>query len=207
MGSLIELTGKRFGKLVVIGRAGRDKHYNTRWLCRCDCGNETVVLGGNLTRGASMSCGCTRGGKPTHGHCGERIYTNWKQMKKRCSNPNDKYFKDYGGRGINVCKEWDDFDQFYKWAMEHGYSDELTIDRIDNDGDYCPDNCRWATQKEQARNKRNNHLLTYNGETLTMVDWAEIVGIPYNTLERRINALGWSVERALTEPVKNRSGD
>ena len=127
----------------------------------------------------------------------------WYNIKRRCYDPTDRNFKDYGGRGITVCVEWkNDFKSFYDWAMANGYLDNLTIDRIDVNGNYCPDNCRWATIYEQANNKRNNHLLTYNGCTTTMAEWSRKAKIPYRTLINRINVLGWPVDKALTTPVR-----
>lgn len=131
----------------------------------------------------------------------ERLYSIWKRMKDRCNNPNHKYFSYYGGRGITVCDEWQkNFPAFYEWAIQNGYDDSLTIDRIDSNGNYDPCNCRWVTRHEQMLNTRRNHYLTYNGETLTVNEWAEKFGIKQNTLLYRIRR-GWSVERALTKRV------
>lgn len=137
-----------------------------------------------------------------HGKRRTRLYNIWCCMKKRCYNKNYTYYHNYGGRGIKVCEEWlNDFQAFYDWSMSHGYSDDLTIDRKDNDGDYCPDNCRWVNRKSQNRNSRNCHYLEYNGETHTITEWSEITGIPMKIIHLRITRLKWSVERALTEPV------
>ena len=123
-------------------------------------------------------------------------------MRNRCFNSNNKSFVYYGGRGISVCDEWNEFLNFEKWAIQNGFEENLTLDRIDVNGNYEPENCRWISQKEQMRNTRANHLLTYNGYTKTMADWAEITGIPYSTLKQRINKYNYSVEKALTKPVK-----
>lgn len=132
-----------------------------------------------------------------HGLGKSRLYNVWKTMRRRCNSPTANKYKNYGGRGIKVCNEWQEFPLFYEWAMANGYADNLTIDRIDNDGDYCPENCRWATNKEQARNRRSNHLITYQGETHTLIEWSEITGIPRHKLSDRLCKLNWTVERAL----------
>jgi hypothetical protein len=126
-------------------------------------------------------------------------------MKNRCHNPRTPRFDDYGGRGITVCDEWkDDFQAFYDWAMSNGYSGDLTIDRIDNDKGYSPDNCRWATRVMQGNNSRHNHMITFNGETRSLSDWGRLFGLSFHLLSNRINRYGWTIERALTTPISNR---
>lgn len=133
-----------------------------------------------------------------HGHRHTRLYNIWSGLKARCNRKSNPDYKLYGKRGIRVCDEWNDFTEFYAWAMSNGYGETLTIDRIDTDGDYCPSNCRWVTWKTQANNKRNNHMITFCRKRATLQQWADTVGIKANTLLYRLRR-GWSVERALTE--------
>lgn len=208
MVKMIDLTGKRFGRLTVIEQSSSTERGLARWLCKCDCGNYCVSAGVDLRRGHVKSCGClqkeqAKAVKTKHGLRYTKLNGIWKSMKKRCHNENELSYSNYGGRGITVCDEWkEDFQAFYDWAMANGYRNGLSIDRIDVNGNYCPENCRWATRKEQNNNTRSNHLLTYNGETHTMSEWAEITGMGYGTLQSRINRYGWPIEKALTEPVR-----
>lgn len=138
----------------------------------------------------------------THGKRHTRLYRIWLQMKNRCFNENGERYKDYGARGITVCNEWrNNFQAFYDWSMSNGYSDNLTIDRIDNDKGYSPDNCRWATVKEQNRNSRRCDMISYHGETHCLREWSEVLGISYSALRNRKN-YGWSVERMMETPVR-----
>lgn len=218
MSALKDETGNVYGKLTVIERAedkiyGKDKRHFPAWRCLCECGNEVVVVGQSLRRGLTVSCGCRKQDEDykllqkekqtIHGERGTRLYDCWRGMKKRCLNPNDDHYPGYGGRGITICEEWrDNYVAFSTWAKENGYSDDLTLDRIDVNGNYEPSNCRWATAEEQQRNKRNNRLITFNGETLTLVEWSERTGINRCTITNRIDKYGWSVEDALTIPPR-----
>ena len=207
MGTFVDLTGKIFGKLTVIRR---DEDYVSpkgyiaiNWLCKCECGQFTVVRGCNLKSGATKSCGCERIIHPnriSHGEAHTRLHNIWKGMKRRCTNANEKSYYLYGGRGISVCEEWLSYEAFRDWAIENGYNDSLSIDRINVNGDYEPNNCRWVDIKIQANNKRSNHILEYNNQSHTMAEWARITGISYAKIKGRINKCGWDVESALTTP-------
>ena len=204
MSRFIDMTDQRYGKLSVLERVVRPKESGTHWLCQCDCGTMTVVAGGHLRSGHTVSCGCHgKNVRRTHGGSNTRLYGIWAGMKNRCS---DETSVNYRGRGITMCEEWNDFECFRKWAIENGYDahakqNECTIDRIDNSKGYSPDNCRWVNSKIQCRNKRNNKVLTFNGKSHPLVVWSEILGIKPNTLHKRIVYLGWSVEKAFTTPV------
>ena len=182
-----DLTGKKFGMLTVVGIADTETR-KTYWVCRCDCGNMKTVRSDGLLCGAIKSCGCLKKKQDrinltkhhSHKMSGTRIYSEWQQIKRRCYNKGCARYADCGGRGIKVCDQWKyDFEAFYKWAMENGYKDNLTIDRIDNDGDYCPQNCRWVDQKTQCRNRRSNVNITIGNSTRTMTEWCEIFQIDY----------------------------
>lgn len=201
------LTGKRFGRLTVISLKSTSSG-NTIWNCKCDCGKEVKVSRNCLTSGNTKSCGClkkeldmTRNKK--HGLSNSRIYKIWAGMKKRCNNPKDSNFKTYGARGITVCEEWKaDFISFYNWAMENGYQENLTIDRINVNGNYEPSNCRWITQSEQTRNVRSNIKICINGVTKLLSDWARESGIDRRTISKRI-ALGWEESELLNSVDKS----
>lgn len=186
-----DLTGQRFGRLTATKMVGKTAGGTLLWECQCDCGNVHVARSGSLRHGDVKSCGCLFKEKliernTTHGMRCSRLYQTWLDMKGRCFNPKDKAFCNYGGRNITVCDEWaKDFHAFHEWAMDNGYEPHLTIERINNDGNYEPNNCRWATRIEQQNNKRNNRRITMNGETHTLAEWAKITGIKYSTLYSR----------------------
>jgi hypothetical protein len=198
--SKIDLTGKRFGKLIVIKRLERKNNQTGKWLCKCDCGGTNEVRTTDLTGGNTKSCGCLTTYK--HGGTGTRLFHIWDNMKRRCGAAKNSSYKDYGGRGIRVCDEWLDFAVFKEWALLHGYAENLTIDRKDNNGNYEPDNCRWATMKEQGNNQRGNINITYNGETKTLKQWSEFLGIKYITLLFRIR-YGWTIEDVFNKPLQH----
>ena len=203
MAKLKDLTGQKFGRLTVIERSGNSNCRKTMWLCKCDCGNELTVVGENITNGRTKSCGCLRKER-AHGKSDTRLHRIWTGMKTRCYNPNHHEAHNYSGRGIAVCDEWkNSFTAFYAWAVKNGYADNLTLDRIDNDKGYSPDNCRWVTLREQNSNRRNNHLITHNGKTQTISQWAAELGIKRVTLQARIQRYHWDIEKALTTKQDN----
>lgn len=213
---LVSLIGQKYGKLTVLSRHEcNDKFNKPLWVCKCECGNIAIVGGNRLKSGNTKSCGCLipitsrEQGKRNakHGMKGSRIYEIWHGIKARCYNPNNKDFKNYGARGITVCTQWEnDFEAFYNWAAMHGYAEGLTIDRIDNDGNYEPSNCRWVSTREQNRNKRNIVWLEYNGATKTLSEWSRETGISVSVISNRLKR-GWSIEDALTiKPIVGRNG-
>lgn len=210
MGRIKDITGQRFGRLYVISfdhlSEGKNLAY---WRCVCDCGKEAVVRGTCLRSGESKSCGCLARElssirNSTH-HCrNTRLYHIWIDMRQRCMNPNQPDYPRWGGRGISVCEPWlESFDNFRKWAMESGYTDYLTIDRIDVNGNYCPENCRWATYEDQANNRRSSKLIEYKGEIRSETQWSRLLGGNRNLVHSRLKS-GWSIEKALTTPVHKR---
>lgn len=190
------MIGLQFGNLTVLGEAGKNKR-GILFECICSCGNKRVFPGKDLRSGNNKSCGCLL---KKHGMARTKIYMSWQNMKKRCNNETHKDFKNYGGRGISYCEKWETFEGFYE-DMKSGYSDNLTLDRIDVNSNYNKDNCRWVTCKEQSNNKRNNHFVQYNGETLTLSEMAEKYKVDFELFRHRINK-GWPIEKALFEKVE-----
>jgi len=175
------------------------------WRCVCDCKTERFVRQGNLRSGHTTSCGCqiaikTRAANKTHGMTRTTTYTIWRQVKSRCLNSNNPSYSDYGGRGISICKRWEDSFEAFLLDMGERPSDRHSIDRIDNSGDYEPGNCKWSTFAEQNRNYRRNIIIEHNGQAKCLADWADEMGITRHTLRRRIRA-GWDMADALTIPV------
>lgn len=197
-----DLTGIRFGRLIAKERT-RYKNKESGWICICDCGNEHIVSTKCLTGGRVRSCGClARDMNPskTHGESRTRLYGIWASMKYRCKRKSGKDYYRYTLRGIRVCDEWQAFEPFKEWAIANGYTDDLTIDRIDNDKGYSPDNCRWATHKQQGLNKRTTKYITIGNETLTAVEWSERTGIAYATILWRLKK-GWTPYDAVHKPL------
>lgn len=189
-----DLTGQRFGRLTVLEFVPTEDKYS-HWKCRCACGNQKIVNSHSLTTGGTKSCGCLavensiiQGSKNNRIHAKSKtnIYKVWQGMKRRCYNKHNEYYKNYGGRGITVCAEWrDDFAVFEDWAMENGYRQGLSIDRIDNDKGYSPSNCRWVDRKTQARNRRITITVKYKGKTMSLAEASQKLRINYVTLKER----------------------
>lgn len=201
---MIEINeGDRYGRLVIIKESGSIKYYRN-FLCKCDCGNEVIVRLTHMRSGNSKSCGCLQSevrkvSSLKHGSSTSRLYRTWNRMRQRCTNPRNNNFLRYGARGISVCKEWDDFMAFEKWSHANGYATDLTIDRINNNGNYEPGNCRWTTLAVQMVNKENNVFIEYNGQKKTISMWSRDFGLTQECLGRRLRD-GWSMERASQMP-------
>lgn len=209
---IIDLTGQRFGRLIVLGMCDHETGQDVRWNCRCDCGKELSVSGHSLKRGMTRSCGCYQKdraaelgkSKALHDGKGTRLYELWKGVRSRCNNPNHKSYHNYGGLGIKMCREWDDYTKFRDWAIANGYDEnapkfQCTLDRIDVTKGYSPDNCRWVDAKTQSRNTRRNIRVEYQGESYVAKDLADKFGMDDHALIHRLN-LGLSLEDALTIP-------
>lgn len=209
--------GRRFGRLLVYeiifkeDTSGRNAIY---WRCACECGNTVEARPQYLKSGNTSSCGCLkseiRSKQMTkrnikHGMSGTRLHTIWNGMRARCNLKSGFAYAYYGGKGVKVCEEWLDFQEFYDWANANGYSKDLTIERIDVDGDYCPENCKWVSVSEQSRNKSTTIWVEYDGEKMSLAEAAQAAGLPYKNVLQRIKKLGWSAERALTEPTHDSS--
>lgn len=201
-------TGKRYGNLTVIAL----DHVKNKafWLCKCECGNTKVVSGDKLRSGNTKSCGCIQdkvrksgNNRRTHGMTHSRLYSEWCNMRSRCNYPGNVMYKNYGGRGIRCCEEWNSFDAFMKWANESGYTDDLTLERIDINKGYNPDNCSWIPRNKQYLNRSDIHYLTAFGKTQTIKEWSEETGIKYDTIHARIKYYGWDAEKALSKHPKS----
>jgi len=206
MGKLIDLTGQQFGRLMVIKRITNNNQGSARWLCQCECGKTQRVQGGHLRAGYVQSCGCLHKeslirmhqANICHGHTIKHkrttTYNTWDGMIQRCTNEHCKQYKDYGGRGIQVCEAWTKFEGFLQDMGKR--PPNLTLDRVDNNGNYCKENCKWSNRKEQMRNYRNNKLITINGITKCFTEWCEYVKLPHERVRSRVRR-GWSIQKAL----------
>lgn len=202
--------GDRFGRLVVLEDLGtRGKWYNRYFLCKCDCGNKKEFRAQNLQSRHTTSCGCLKKekalrDKTTHGLSKSRTHRIWRGIKTRCQNPKAHAYANYGGRGIRVCEEWQSFEPFWEWAQANGYNDTLSIDRVDVNGDYCPENCRWVDVKTQANNKRTSRKYTVKEKTLTEAEWRRNIGVGQCTISKWRSKRGEAyviqrIEQALKE--------
>jgi hypothetical protein len=212
MGNIINLVGKVFNRWTVVGRA-ENKNKRVRWSCVCECGEERDVIAYNLVHGISKSCGCLNKDlakeriisiTKTHGLSKTPIHRIWCGIKTRVGNPNHKDYQWYGARGVTMCEEWEnDFMSFYTWSTNNGWKDGLQIDRKDVNGNYEPSNCRWVTNEVNSKNRRNTNLYTneLTGETLCASDWSKRLGGNQELVKSRI-AYGWSIQRAITEPIR-----
>jgi hypothetical protein len=201
MGKFVDLTGMTFGRLRVLGRTANNANGKISWDCICECGNKKIGSSQYLKNGMTDSCGCRvtewrKASMTTHGQKHSITYRSWSAMKTRCTNPNIPGFKDYGGRGIKFCDRWSSFENFLA-DMGARPSKAYSLDRKDVDGDYEPDNCRWATRLVQNNNTRANVLLEHDGQRLTLADWSRVTGIDMKTLSNRVKK-GWSAEETLT---------
>lgn len=199
------MIGQKFGRLTVLEECKERKHGGKQYKCLCDCGNYVNVRKDMLKSGNTKSCGCLQREtasdmakkKIKHGKCNTRLYKIYYKIINRCYNKNMNRYSDWGGRGIVVCDEWlNDFMNFYNWAINNGYQDNLSIDRVNNDGNYEPSNCRWITNKEQSNNRRSNITITYNGKTQTLKQWAENLKVSYSTLYMRYKN-NWDIKNVL----------
>lgn len=201
-----EWIGKKFNMLTIMGNAGK-KGYKYLWKMKCDCGNETVVAVNNVLNGHTMSCGCYKAKRMKdprkHGMYGTRLYYIWDNMNARCKKGN-KAAKYYGNKGISVCNEWKDYKTFFDWAVANGYEDgkNLSIERIDINNDYCPENCKWIDRKLQTRNQSRTHWVEYEGRKMSLAEACEIANISYKAVFCRIKYMNWPVDVALSTPIK-----
>ena len=205
MGTFVDLSGQVFGRLTVLRRA---ENYGTsaRFVCQCECGITRPIMAKNLRNGVTKSCGCLNNeNKTTHGLSRDKTYSTWVDMKLRCLNPSHKAYRHYGGRGITVCERWLVFENFFK---DMGVKpDGLSLDRIDNNGDYEPNNCKWSTWKEQRNNQRvsvKEVVINFNGVDYTLSALAKHTGKPKSIIRDRIKKLNWNVDAAVNTPLKER---
>lgn len=198
----IDLTGQKFNHLTVEG-LNRSQNGTLFWDCICDCGKHTVVRGSNLKNGSVKSCGCINhiGHTRTHGESHTKLYERWISMIYRCTNPKHSAYKWYGARGIRVCNEWQSYEGYKKWVMATRPNETYTVERIDVDGDYCPDNCKWIPLSEQANNRTSCIMITHEGVTKNLTEWCSELGLEYKMVHNRLKKLGWTFEKAISTPV------
>lgn len=204
-----DLSGQRFGRLVAIKSMGKSSvHGSMTWLCQCDCGGNVVARADQIKSGNTKSCGClseeSRHKPKKHGGSSTKLYKVWTSIKGRCLNKNSQGFRFYGERGISICPEWLSFDVFRDWALSNGYKKGLSIERIDNNKGYFPENCKWIKMTDQRDNQRSTRRVTLNGQTKTLKQWSKATGIKHTTLSTRIFERNWPIERALTEKPRRR---
>ncbi len=203
MGKNVDHTGERHGNLTVIECVGVGKDHHKLWKCFCDCGNITIINSNSLRENGIKSCGCLKGNF-SHGLSKTRLYKIWVDMNRRCKSKNRSDYKYYGGKGICVCEKWQkDYTSFANWAQNNGYSDNLTIDRIDNHKGYSPDNCRWVTRKIQASNRSTAKTISFDCQTKSLMEWSKELNINYHTIYGRL-AKGWSIEKTFTTKTRQR---
>lgn len=199
------MIGKRFGRLIIINKEDPGRKGESRYNCRCDCGNFKIIYQSQLKRGKTKSCGClqresSRKVRYIHGMSNSKLFNSWRGMIGRCNNPKNINYKNYGARQITICNEWATFNNFRIWAISHGYVEGLTIERKDNNGNYCPENCTWATKERQCNNRRNNKIITFDNRSQTLSDWSKETKISRNTITKRLKS-GWPIFEALTIKV------
>lgn len=216
---VIDISGQKFGRLTVVSFAGykiqgKSNHKTSAWKCKCVCGNEIVVTKSLLKSGNTKSCGCLKSENnrktwTKHGLCNTRLYKIFSMMKDRCYNKNSKAYMYYGGKGVSICDEWlNDFQVFYNWAIQNGYNDNLTIERMDVNGNYEPNNCKWITQSEQTRNRTNTHFILFNDEKYTLTELSNKLGVSRTTIRKYEKQFNGDSERAINfivEKSKNES--
>jgi len=215
-GKIRDLTGLKFNRLLVIKKLGTNKNKQIEWLCKCDCGKTKIVTSYLLTSGERKSCGCLHKENicrnipklkelnKTHGETNTRLYHIWRGIKERCNVNTNKAYKWYGAKGIKIYAPWNnDYVKFRDWAKNNGYRDDLSIDRINNNGNYEPSNCRWVDKIAQGNNKSNNRWVTYKNQTKTISQWSRELNIPFHIIWNRLHR-GWSVENTFEKPIKKK---
>lgn len=209
MNNFIDITGQKFNRLKVVKRIENSSFRKARWLCQCECGNFTEVSGDNLRNGNVKSCGCLIADKnkqrTTHRKSNIRLYNIWRNMKARCNCKTNPFYKNYGERGIKICSDWIMFENFYNWSINNGYNENLSIDRIDVNGNYEPNNCRWIPLSKQAYNKRDSIMININGEEKCLAEWCKLYNVKYTTIYRRITIGKMNIQDAINKSIKNKN--